>query len=71
MKDIDDIKELLDFLVEKGRDIEEIEGFIESSSSEKHIERWSKYLFYNLQMVENAKHLVINAIENMMPKQNN
>ena len=71
MEEIDDIKELLDFLVEKGRDIEEIESFIESSSNEKHIKRWSLYLSDSLQMVENAKHLVINAIENMMPKQNN
>lgn len=71
MKHIDDIKELLDFLVEKGRDIEELEGFIESSSSKKHIDRWSLYLSDSLQMVENAKHIIINTIENLIPKQNN
>lgn len=61
--DIEALNVWLDFLVQKGRDIEEIQIFIESSSSERHAHFWTDALLESENMVERAKKIIFDIIE--------
>ena len=63
MKDIDKLNIWLDFLVDKGREIEEVQGFIESSSSEKHALYFSDMLIDYEEMVVKAKKIIFDIVE--------
>jgi AAA+ ATPase superfamily predicted ATPase len=68
MKDIDKLNIWLDFLVDKGREIEEVQGFIESSSSIKNTRLFSEMLNDYEQMVVKAKKNIFDIIEEMINK---
>lgn len=61
--DIDKLNVWLDFLVEKGREMEEVEGFIDSSSSERNAHYFTKMLINYEDMVERAKKIIFDIIE--------
>ncbi len=68
MKDIDKLNIWLDFLVDKGREIEEVQGFIESSSSIKNTRLFSQMLIDYEEMVVKAKKIIFDIIEEMINK---
>jgi len=69
MNNIDKLNIWLDFLVDKGREIEEVQGFIESSSSIKNTRLFSEMLNDYEEMVVKAKKIIFDIIEEMINKQ--
>ncbi len=69
MNNIDKLNIWLDFLVDKGREIEEVQGFIESSSSIKNARLFSDMLNDYEEMVVKAKKIIFDIIEEMINKQ--
>ena len=69
MNNIDKLNIWLDFLVDKGREIEEVQGFIESSSSIKNARLFSDMLIDYEEMVVEAKKNIFEIIEEMINKQ--
>jgi hypothetical protein len=69
MNNIDKINRWLNFLVDKGRDIEEVEGFIESSDSIENARYFAEMLNDYEEMVVEAKKNIFEKIEEMINKQ--
>jgi len=68
--DIDKLNVWLNFLVDKGRDIEEVQSLIESSDTIKNARYFSEMLNDYEEMVVKAKKIIFDIIEEGLNKKN-